>query len=187
MLVLVLVVDLFKDSLFQPKLFAPERASMKVERAHQKLTLGLIAIMIMIMIQCAAAVHSEPIIHGLVFADWTIIMIITTLVPKLHSPFSRSNTPLLIRIGLLQDCLRIETDVSSIDRAPNDTKNIKSTFYYHFRRASPLLSFCLLLQSFSHSNKPLSCIFNRNHELEYTNSKTSKTFSLDKASFCSIF
>jgi hypothetical protein len=22
---------------------------------------------------------------------------------------------------------------SSIDRAPNDTKNIKSTFYYHFR------------------------------------------------------
>ena len=25
------------------------------------------------------------------------------------------------------------------DRAPNDTKNIKSTFYYHFWRASPLL------------------------------------------------
>ncbi len=27
--------------------------------------------------------------------------------------------------------------------------------------------FYLFLQSFIHSNKPLSCIFDRNHELEY--------------------
>ncbi len=57
--------------------------------------------------------------------------------------------------------------LSSVDRA----------LYYHLRRTSPLLSFCLLLQSFIHSNKPLSCIFNRNLEHEYTNSKTSKTLT----------
>jgi hypothetical protein len=29
--------------------------------------------------------------------------------------------------------------LSSIDRAPNDTKNVYSIVYYHFRRASPVL------------------------------------------------
>ncbi len=42
-------------------------------------------------------------------------------------------------------------------------------------------SFCLLLQSFIHSSKSFFRFLYRNHELEWTNSKTSKTFSLDKA------